>query len=145
MLINPPAYPRYAEVDTALGGNVLVGSAVYNYIVDAAEFLNFFRLQNPGANGDSVGAYVNLEAGTYKFSVWYQKYSDRGILDFTLGSIVIGSLDTYAAALTRDQLAVFTGIIVPSSGNYLLKYIVNGKNAASSGFFICTKKMIISQ
>lgn len=143
MITNPPALPRSWE-GFALSAQALVGTA-FTYALDVQYFLNTLIYQTTPANGNSFGWYANLEAGTYKVGIWHDKTTDRGIQDLTIGSIVVGTLDCYAAGLARNQIAVFTGIVIPTSGNYLVKSVVNGKNAASSNFYIHNPMWYITQ
>lgn len=143
MIINPVASPISWE-KTILSAQVLVGNG-FTYTNDALNFFAYRCYQNAPANGDSFGWYANLQAGTYKMGVWFEKYTDRGKQDISIGSIAVGTIDTYNAALNRDQLTIFTGIIIPSTGNYLVKSVVNGKNGASTNFFMMNSFWYITQ
>lgn len=143
MLINPPAFPKMWWADI-LSAQVLVGSG-FTYTLAATEFYNWFVYQTTPADGNSFGWYAYLQAGTYKMGVWHNKDNNVGIQDFKVGTILAGTLDGYAALAARNQLATFTNIIIPESGNYLITATINGKNAASSDFYGETKMVYLTQ
>lgn len=125
---------------------VLVGAA-FTYNIDNTNYLwqNCYVIPSAVANGDSFGWYATLAAGTYKVVVWYDKFTDRGKQDIYIGSQLITTIDTYGASLVANQQSLTTGIIIPANDTYLVKSVVNGKNAASSSFGITNQRWLITQ
>lgn len=95
------------------------------------------RAQQGGtpAIGDDLSWYVSLDSGTYTLTVMATSNNNRAIIDLTLDGSSIGSYDAYSASLNHNAIATFTGIVVSTPGNYLLKMDVSGKNASSNNYY----------
>ena len=87
------------------------------------------------ANPNSVTWEVLLDAGTWALDVIYGASSDRAIFDFLIDGSSIGTVDAYAATLTRNVAAAITGITL-AAGHHVLRIAANGKNAASADYFL---------
>ena len=85
-------------------------------------------------DGDSISWYLNLEPGTYSLTTIYQKGPNSPIIEVFVDSTSLGTFDTYTGVGTPNQVQTTAGITIGSNGNYLLKYLANGKNASSGDY-----------
>lgn len=78
---------------------------------------------------------VALAPGTWTLQVMYVKSASAGVLNFAIDGVTLGTtVDAYAAATTRSQIASITGIPISAGGRHTLVVSVPTKNASSSGF-----------
>ena len=89
------------------------------------------------ADADWIEWTKTLAAGTYSLELWYYTWDQAGIIDIAVDGSVEGSLDTYAAtAQSPHNGATVTGIAVVGDGLHTVRFTTNGKNAASTGYYI---------
>lgn len=134
-------YPQRATLfhDEAL---VTVGSALLatNHDENQAYAVNQ-RQDTPAADGDTFTQSFTLTAGTYTFVVVGYTDANRGKIDWYIDDVLIVSgQDWYSATGTYNVVKTHTGITVSGSGRHVLKGVVNGKNASSSGYFYTLTK-----
>jgi hypothetical protein len=97
------------------------------------------------ADGAWVEWYVSLAAGTYMISCKPFAHQAAGIISFSLNGTVITSDPYNASAATFDTYSatdnnyapattIASDLIIPESGQYVLRATVSGKNASSSGY-----------
>jgi hypothetical protein len=72
----------------------------------------------------------------YGFQVWAPKGPAMGIMQISLDSVVQGTVDLYAAALTASA-ALFTVTNVPLGTHRVKLSATNTKNASSASFVVC--------
>jgi hypothetical protein len=123
---------------------VLVGNPFAELAISSA-FYNVVVYQNPEANGDSASSSISIQAGTYILSVMGSMASDRGIVDWYLDGVLIPAgtgQDWYSAAPAISVVQSFS-VVIASAGYHVLKYIVNGKNVASTSYIFESSKLWI--
>lgn len=86
-------------------------------------------------NSDYMEWQVNLAAGTYTLTGVFFRSTDRGIADWSLDGVSVGTYDMYGVA-GWNIVSEITGITVAADGNYTLRVTANGKNASSSDYVI---------
>lgn len=113
---------------------------------DTSQYHNYYALQNPGANGDTLEWNVSLEEGNYTLFMLGETDSGSGIIKFQLnGSDIVTGLDWYNAGL-QNNIVKSGNFSVSTGDNYALRSIVTGKNASSSGHNISgTRVWIVKQ
>lgn len=85
-------------------------------------------------DGDYYEFEVLLDAGTWALDVIYQKNPNSPIHDFILGGVSVGTIDTYAAGTSHNNVTTISGVTVATPGHYTLRVAANGKNAASGDY-----------
>jgi Legume lectin domain/Chitobiase/beta-hexosaminidase C-terminal domain/Bacterial lectin len=85
------------------------------------------------AIGDNVAFTINVATpGIYDVKVSYKQYVNRGIMQTAVNSTNIGApIDQYNAAGEAFAEVDLGSVNFATAGNYLLKFTVVGKNAAS--------------
>lgn len=97
--------------------------------------------QNPGANGDTFKNGFLLRGGTYTLNILCITTTNRGKLDLYIDDVLVASgIDFYSGAGVDNAVKTISGIVVTGNGYHVLKGVVNGKNAASTGFYIVITK-----
>lgn len=101
-----------------------------------ANLFGVYNYQNPPANGDAAQTTCMLRAGNYKLYVAGQTEPDAGMLDWSVnGSNVLTGQDWYSAGVGANTVQS-ANIVIAASGLQTFKYTVNGKNVASSNYFL---------
>jgi hypothetical protein len=98
-----------------------------------------------GANGDSWTNGFVAEAGTYSIRFVFLMLTSNGKLDIYIDNVLkVSGVDFYGG--TNQNQVVTTGTFtIATSGYHVLKGVVNGKNASSSGYRIPLTKYTLSQ
>lgn len=138
-------YPKRATFfhDEAL---VIAGSALFGTNHDSGQAYAVVQRQaTPAADGDAFTQSFFLEAGTYTFTVVGYTDINRGKLDWYIDNVLIASgEDWYSASGTYNVVKTHTNISVTGNGRHVLKGVINGKNASSSGYFYTLTKYWLS-
>lgn len=122
----------------------LAGTAVLSAVNTGARY-NIYSYQSGYPNAASAGWNFVCEAGNYTFDVLYMKATQTGIIDFYIdGASIATGLDTYAAGTTWNQVYTIT-VNGLAAGLHTFKYIVNGKNAASTAYAFFVTKVSFKQ
>ena len=91
-------------------------------------------LANTLTSTDQITWSFELSAGTYNFNVIGLSVLTSGIASWYVdGAVIVASQDWYSGGL-YNKLFTDTGIVIPTSGNHLLTFKQNGKNASSGGY-----------
>jgi hypothetical protein len=107
-------------------------------------------ISNPGysraasaTNNDEIHfGSLSLNAGTYKINLAYVKMPAGGIIEILHGTTSIGTVDSYAAALTYNQVVSFTySPTTLSTGNFRIK--ATGKNASATDYRVSLSRLEI--
>lgn len=121
---------------------VLFKSAVtditVNPVIDAGQELNVVYVQDPAEVGDGnvFLFYFYLTAAAYKVRVLGATYLDRPKVDYYLDDVLVESgQDWYTAGAVVNVEKSFS-LTVGAAGLHALKMVVNGKNAASSNYYL---------
>ena len=88
------------------------------------------------ADGDELNYKVYVSPGTYTISLCTLKNSDHGIIKVYLDGTLILTYDCYAAVVTYNQIGSATGIIINDPGIKTLKIKIDGKNVASTDYYM---------
>lgn len=95
------------------------------------------KFNNPVLNaaGDFVQYTVNIAAaGTYQVYAKNKNYNNRGIYKLQVNGVDCGSpVDQYTSAITYSE-SYHGQVIISTPGNYTFKFVITGKNAASSSY-----------
>jgi hypothetical protein len=136
----PTRADLYHDESTVVTGNALAVT------IDTGQIDNYFARQSASANGDSFTQSVFLRAGTYTFSVEGQTNAANGMIDWYLdGSTFTTGQDWYSAAQTKNVVKTVSSVVIANDGYHVLKGVVNGKNASSTGFNMDLTKMWFRQ
>jgi hypothetical protein len=90
------------------------------------------------AAGDNIVFTVAVPtAGIYDVKVAYKQYAIRGIMQTAVNSTNLGApVDQFIAAADAYAVSDLGSLNFASAGNYVFRFTVVGKNAASSGYTI---------
>lgn len=141
----------YLTADTFLAGYYVNHPAWSS--VDAVSGVTYTRIQASDRLGGGLGSHPNAsdaddgdsmswsflsETGTYTFSVLYSKYTSRGIIEFLVDDVSIGTVDMYNGSSVLNVVTDMTDIALVE-GTHTLKALVNGKNASSSDYIMAVE------
>ena len=96
-----------------------------------------------------VGSWVqytlpNIPKGIYDLGYTYKTATTRGIHNFTLDGVAIGStLDEYAAGTALYPDVTLGSVRFDTVGNHVVRLTSTGKNAASTGFQIASDRFLL--
>lgn len=102
-------------------------------------YFSFTHQVTPG-NGDEITSSFNAAAGNYEMVFFGLQDADAAIVDFAIDDVVVeAGVDLYAVAPVFNFEHSFN-ITIAVAGNHKFSMVVNGKNVASSNFYVkCTK------
>ena len=89
-----------------------------------------------GVDGKETVWKASLAIGTYTLRVIYEKNNNRGIVDFYIDAIEVGSVDMYDVGAVPDSVYTVAAINVATDGLKDIKAKVDGKNGASSNYYM---------
>lgn len=121
-----------------------IGQGTWAFSATANQWGGFTFLNAVGAaDGDNLVFKVYLAAGTYTLEELGIKGSNHAIIDYEIDGAVIATVDHYAAVGAYNQRSVDTGNVIATSGLKTLTMKANGKNAASSGYFMAVSTIVL--
>ena len=135
-------YPT-AVAQTGFDGLTNPGSYNANNPVAATGW----KRQGTAAQNNLIAWDVVLSAGEWSMEALYSTSTDCAIITVALddgegfvnidqapygGSVA--TIDTYSAALTNNVRTSITGITIPTTGKYRLRFMAATKNASSSNY-----------
>jgi len=83
-------------------------------------------------DADEIEYYISLQKGNYTVRMNYTKGGNGAIVDtYFDGNVILASTDMYGSGYNQSTTDTFD---VNISGTYSLKFKINGKNGASSGY-----------
>lgn len=101
---------------------------------DAASNALIWTYNSSQADGDEFTHGFSCQEGIYTFNVRSWKSDNRGIVDVSIDDKVVTSINMYA---TPDEVPIVSfGGIVLGSGQHKFGLKVNGKDAASSSYYM---------
>ncbi len=121
LLVNPH---HTSKTDTNWDGPTVDTGALHN---------GYCR--SSGAQNDEKTWDVVLPAGTYTIECMFRHLDSRGIAHIYIDSAQQGTIDTYNASNTYNQLGTVTGVVIAAGGTYELKIKMATKNGSSSGYY----------
>jgi hypothetical protein len=121
---------------------VTVGNAISRSVTTTQPY-NLRVFQNSGANGDTFTNGFLLKAGTYTLAVLGETSTDRGLIDWYIDNAKVVSLQDWYAGSTAQNIEKIASVTVTGEGYHVLKGVINGKNASSSGYNMVLTKMYL--
>lgn len=98
-----------------------------------------------GAQNNEIVWNVPLDAGTWTLTAIYRKMSAYGIATFYLDATSLGTVDTYAASASNNNVSQITGITVATPAVYALKMKAETKNASASQYFLVMNLLTLTR
>lgn len=125
-------YPWVVDIDVfgAVAAQVNWASKAYG-----AYAYGGILTSNSGAQNESVSFDVVLEAGTWIVDVTYTKGANNGIFTITVGGVSAGTIDSYAAAGSNNNLTSTGGFQISESGKKRVTLTMATKNASSGSYY----------
>ena len=118
----------------------LLAGDVLTYGITASQAYNMVNKHSSVADGDSAARRFYLAAGTYNLSVLGRTFTTSGLVDWYIDGVKVVSLQDWYDNPGAYNVVKTASVVVPTSGRHVLKYVVNGKNGASSSYtFLWTK------
>jgi hypothetical protein len=102
--------------------------------VDTGALHNGYCRSSGAQNAEKTWDVV-LPAGTYTVESLFRHLDSRGIAHIYIDSVQQGTIDTYNASNTYNQLGSVTGVVIAADGTYELKIKMATKNGSSSGYY----------
>jgi len=97
---------------------------------------NPFVLRSGGANLEWVEYSLYLDAGTYTIKIMTLNSVQSGIMDVDVAAVEVGSFDLYNNPTVVNQVNTIAGVVVAVAGITSLVMRADGKNGASTGFYL---------
>jgi hypothetical protein len=114
---------------------VVVGNAL-SIAHDAAQDVAHYAYQTVSADGDTFTIPFHLSAGAYTLNVLGVRISSGGKVDWYIdGTLAVSGQDWYGAGTTRNIIKTAV-VTVYGSGQHVLRGVVNGLTAPSTGYDI---------
>ena len=95
-------------------------------------------------NGDYYEINFLVEAGTWTMTIIYQKNPNSPIHDFLIDGVSVGTVDTYAAGTSHNNVTSISGITL-SAGHHTFKILANGKNASSGDYNLAIQNVNLTR
>lgn len=96
-----------------------------------------------GNNGDYMEWDVLLDAGTWAVDAIYPKNTGQAIAEVLIDGVSVGTVDTYAASGSNNNVTTWTGFTVATPGYYTVRWAANGKNASSSSYGLTLQLLVL--
>jgi len=117
-----------------IDGDAVAGT--WEFFSITSQILMGYLFNTTHANNDQVTFPLVLGKGTYEVSMMYRTFNNRGKLDIALdGNIIINQLDQYSAGDTYNVIHRESAVVIRHPTK-TLSFKVNGKNAASSDYYV---------
>ncbi len=84
---------------------------------------------------DQVNYRFSCSGGTYTFRILGHTNTDMGIATLLIDGVSIGTIDWYAASLTRNVLKDLSGVVL-TAGNHILGMKAATKHASSTDYYL---------
>ncbi len=129
--------PFWQKQGTAVQGTWVwgTGAGQTNFASVTGELAGTYYNSSNANSDEYKWANVFLTKGTYKITIIYMQNVARGIGEVLFGTTSLGTRDMYAAAAVYNQLWEITFTLTADT-TADLRFRVNGKNAASTGYII---------
>ncbi len=120
-------YATIAAYNRDLMGTVVVPGCMYN--------------TSNVLNDEYKYPKVALPAGNYSLEVYYYQYTSHGILTVRHGATLLGTIDMYGATAPNQIGTINFNIVADTIAD--IRYIVESKNAASSGYILHVQSAVL--
>jgi hypothetical protein len=98
------------------------------------------KYQNAAADGDTFTHSFSMKAGTYTLSVLATTGATRGKVDWYIDDVkVVTGQDWYSGSTVGDVTKT-ASVTVTGNGRHVLKAVINGQHASSSGYLFNATK-----
>ena len=127
-------------------GRAVQGTWLYGVDAGATEWLTDLKLDaagywynQTGAINDEYAYPLFLPAGNYSLEIHHVKSTDQGILTARFGAMLLGTIDTYAGALTYNNINTISFTVAADTAN-ALRLVAESKNGASTAYRLLIQK-----
>lgn len=120
-------YPLVA-VDTVVQGTWAFGAS--------AVFLYGYMQNTTNAVNDAFSFFCYLGVGTYTIRMTYTKTSDAAIATIAIDGVTAGTIDTYAAGSSNNNVSEISSVSISSSSLKTVSISALTKNGASSDYWL---------
>jgi len=127
-----PSDPGQAPVTYRPGMFMTVNQGTWVVILNAGD--GIYNSSDVNADGFTIKMF--LAVGTYNLNLWFARGPTRGIIKVDIDGVNVLSRDGYDAALNYDIQEAVVGIPITVSKLYDVKFRVDGKNVASTGYIV---------
>lgn len=105
----------------------------WTYVMDANAFGNLNFVCSTSNQNDEVDWKIAFNAGTYTFRMAFRSLAGGGKAHILVDGVDVGSIDTYAAVSTYNNLGAITGATI-TTGVKTLSIKISDKNILSSSY-----------
>jgi len=117
-----------------IDGDAVAGT--WDRYISPIQILKGHYMNTTPANNDQVTFPLVLGKGTYDVSMIYVTATGGGKLDIALdGNIIINQLDMYSAVQTTNVIHRESAVVIRHPTK-IISFKANGKNAASSDYYV---------
>lgn len=125
----PKRATMWHDEATVITGNALARLAVNTHAYNVVSY------QNASANGDTFTHGFQVGEGTYTLTVLGRHLTSAGRVDWYVDDVLVASAqDWYAGSAAPNIEKSVAAIVIAEGGWHVLKGVINGKHASSSGY-----------
>ncbi len=137
--VYPQETPRLWHGD----GNWSAGSTI-NFQAQGV-YPQYYPTPGPDAtNHPYVEHSIVLAAGTYTMTALGQAQNIMGIQEVWIDGTKVGQYDWYSAGAVNNTYAPTLTFAIPTSGRHILRMTANGKNAASTNYYVTVSYYVLT-
>jgi hypothetical protein len=139
-------------VDLGVSSALIYLAVDLSYVTNGAAAVPQSDSNLPGGwlalEATNVGPYIqytlpNVPAGTYQLQMSWKGNTTRGILSLSVDGTTVGAnLDQYSSSQTYPTTTF--GDVTLSAGNHVIQLTVEGKDSASTSYWLSTYQFILS-
>lgn len=132
---NPVSSVRQNWIQYHKDAKVIAGAAIFPASYREVFPHQMASFQDPSALNDEFEYIIYADAArTTSLRIWYDKYTNHGIVSWTLNGSAIGSQDLYSSSYTTHNLQTISSVSLVTGKN-TLRGKVASKNASATGYF----------
>jgi len=117
-------YPIYSD-------SVIAGTWTPSYNTSAYDNLYTY---SAGAINEEISWKAYIGAGTWKITMAFRYLTGAGIATFSINGTDVGTIDTYGAGGTYNNLGTISAINIPASGFYNINIKMATKNGSATNY-----------
>jgi hypothetical protein len=122
-----------------------IGQGTWDRVLAPNFYGGGFRNFLAAADGDNFTVNFSVPAGTYRFDMNLVKSTNSGKLDIFVDTTkILDAVDFYVATPVVIDITSITGVAL-TAGTHALKFVINGKNEASSAYIMNISGIQISR
>jgi hypothetical protein len=130
-----PVYPWEVNVNLFTGAISNNNMSTIYVNSDIANMVGPALVSGTGAQGESSSYRIMLSAGTWQVNTIGYTANNRGIYNFYLDNVLMGTVDGYSASPTVNVRRNSSSFVVASTAVYTLKMAMDTKNASASTYY----------